>query len=221
MGLQILHNDHHCIVVNKLAGIPVQQDQSGDRSLLDMVKGYCKSKIYLVHRIDRPVSGLVIFAKRLDALEHLNQQFANQTIQKKYLAIVPKMEIAQENKLIHYLVRDAKRKKAIVVNEVHPKGKKSILDYQIMGAIEHYQLLSIRLETGRFHQIRAQLSAIGCPVKGDVKYGAKRGNKDRAIDLHARSLAFIHPSTGRELAFNGTVPDSNIWKAFLGSGIDL
>ncbi len=211
----VLLNDHHCVVVNKPPGIPVQADKSLDAALIDIVSSYCKTNLHLIHRIDRPTSGLVIFAKKEQALIHLNHQFKERTVQKTYLAAVPKENIPETGELIHYLIKDSKRRKAIVQKAETGGSQKAVLHYRIVARSDRYQLLQISLSTGRFHQIRAQLAAIGCPVKGDVKYGARRKNKDRSIHLHAWKLSFAHPSTEEYTEISASPPDDPVWNTLL------
>ena len=209
----VIWNDHHLVLVNKPAGIPVQTDKSGDKALIEIMSSYCKTSLYLVNRIDRPATGLVVFAKKKTALTHLSSQFQNRTVEKTYLAVVPNKAIKEKAQLIHFLRKDGKRHKAIIEAE-GTKGQKAILDYEVIGKIENYQLLKVDLQTGRFHQIRAQLAAIECPIKGDVKYGARRKNKDRSIHLHAWKIGFQHPSTQEKILLKAAVPTEVVWNAF-------
>lgn len=200
---QILYEDNHLLIINKKAGQLVQGDKTRDESLLDSIKNFIKIRdnkpgnvfLGLVHRIDRPTSGLVIYAKTSKALSRLTQMVKNREIKKTYWAIVPKEIIPESQKLIHYLKKNEKNNKAIIFTKPTEGAKESILTYHLIKILENYQLLEIDLETGRHHQIRAQLSKIGLPIKGDLKYGSPRSNPDGGISLHARRLEFIHPVT--------------------------
>ena len=213
-GDWVIMDDPDFIVVNKPPGVPVQKDKSGDLPLVSLIADQCQIPLHLVHRIDRPASGLVIFAKNKTALATLNQQFRERVVKKCYWAVVPRKEIPNKGQLIHYLRKDGKKHKAIVAKQKLAHYLESILNYEVIALIENYQLLKIQLETGRFHQIRAQLSAIDCPIKGDVKYGARRKNQDRSIHLHARELKFYHPITGEGIEVSAFPPDDSVWGAF-------
>ncbi len=217
---QILYEDNHLLVINKKAGQLVQGDKTGDESLLDLIKNFIKKRdkkpgnvfLGLVHRIDRPTSGLVIYAKTSKALSRLTQMVKNREIKKTYWALVPKELIPQSQRLVHYLKKNEKTNKAIVFPKATDGAKESILTYTLLKVLDHYQLLEIDLETGRHHQIRAQLSKIGIPIKGDLKYGAPRSNPDGGISLHARKLNFTHPVTKEEIEITAPVPENdNIW----------
>ena len=219
---QIIFEDNHLLVINKKAGQLVQGDKTGDLSLLDLIKNFIKIRdkkpgnvfLGLVHRIDRPTSGLVIYAKTSKALTRLTQMVKNREITKTYWAIVPKEMIPKSQRLIHYLQKNEKTNKATVFIKPTNTAKESILNYQIIKTLDNYQLLEIDLETGRHHQIRAQLSKIGVPIKGDLKYGAPRSNQDGGISLHARKLEFEHPVTKEKIEILAPVPqDDAIWKA--------
>ncbi|MBK8450504.1 MAG: RluA family pseudouridine synthase [Saprospiraceae bacterium] len=205
----IIYQDHHLVVCNKPAGIPVQEDLTKDVSLHRMVQAYCKHDLYLCHRIDRPVSGLVIFAKNKESVIEINDQLIQKKFFKEYLAIVEKKELSATGTLVNHLVKSSKLKKSFV-NE-KSEGDESILNYKVLHEMDRYLVLNIELVTGRFHQIRSQLAHIGLPVKGDVKYGARRGNKDRTIGLHAWKAAFLHPSTKIQLNFEASLPINDIW----------
>ncbi len=222
LSAQILYEDNHLLVINKKVGQLVQGDKTGDESLLELIKKFIKVRdqkpgnvfLGLVHRIDRPTSGLVIYAKTSKALSRLTQMVKNREIQKTYWALVPKEPIPQSQKLVHYLKKNEKNNKAIVFPKVTDGAKEAVLSYQIIKTLDNYQLLEIDLETGRHHQIRAQLSKIGVPIKGDLKYGAPRSNPDGGISLHARKLEFIHPVTKEEVQISAPVPDNDpVWKA--------
>ncbi len=221
-SLQIVYEDNHLMVINKKAGQLVQGDKTGDESLLDSIKKFIKIRdskpgnVYLglVHRIDRPTSGLVMYAKTSKALSRLTQMVKNREIQKTYWAIVPKETIPQSQKLTHFLRKNEKNNKAIVFPKATEGAKEAVLSYEIIQTLENYQLLEVNLETGRHHQIRAQLSKIGVPVKGDLKYGAPRSNPDGSISLHARKLNFIHPVTKDPVEITAPVPQHDaLWKA--------
>lgn len=200
---QIVYEDNHLLVINKQVGQLVQGDKTGDKSLLDEIKDFIKIRdrkpgnvfLGLVHRIDRPTSGLVIYAKTSKALSRLTQMVKNREIEKTYWAIVPKDMIPLEQKLVHYLRKNEKNNKATVFEKVTEGAKEARLHYKVIRTLDNYYLLEIDLETGRHHQIRAQLAKIGIPIKGDLKYGAPRSNPDGGIHLHARKLSFIHPVT--------------------------
>lgn len=223
---QILFEDNHIIIINKKAGQLVQGDKTGDISLLDEVKSYIKQKYSkpgnvfagLVHRIDRPTSGIVIFAKTSKALTRLTEMIKNREIKKTYWAVVKKNEIPETQRLVHYLKKNEKNNKAIIFNtsSAQSGSKEAILTYKIIKRSDHYLLLEIDLETGRHHQIRAQLSAIKCPIKGDLKYGADRSNSDGSIHLLARKIEFIHPIKKEKIVLEAPVPENdNLWKSFV------
>ncbi|MEC3908769.1 RNA pseudouridine synthase [Tamlana sp. 2201CG12-4] len=222
-NLQVLYEDNHIIVVNKRAGDIVQGDKTGDKPLSDVVKDYIKAKynkpgnVYLgtVHRLDRPTTGLVIFAKTSKVLPRLNKLFLSKAIHKTYWAIVKKQPPKPEDTLVHWLKKDSKSNKSkAYFNEVS-NSKKAILHYKIITKLDNYYLLEVNLETGRHHQIRAQLSTIGCPIKGDLKYGFNRSNKDASIHLHAKQIEFIHPVKKEPVSVNAPLPNDTIWNACL------
>ena len=219
---QIVYEDNHMMVVNKKVGQLVQGDKTGDESLLELIKNFIKIRdekpgnVYLglVHRIDRPTSGLVIYAKTSKALSRLTQMVKNREVQKTYWALVPKEMIPQSQRLVHYLKKNEKNNKAIVFPKVTDGAKEAILTYDLIKVLDNYQLLEIDLETGRHHQIRAQLSKIGAPIKGDLKYGSPRSNPDGGISLHARKLEFVHPVTKENIEIIAPVPQNDaVWKA--------
>lgn len=219
---QILYEDNHLLVINKKVGQLVQGDKTGDQSLLDSIKNFIKTRdqkpgnvfLGLVHRIDRPTSGLVIYAKTSKALSRLTQMVKNREIQKTYWALVPKEMIPQSQRLVHFLKKNEKNNKAIVFPRETEGAKEAILSYSVLKILDNYQLLEIDLETGRHHQIRAQLSKIGIPIKGDLKYGAPRSNPDGGISLHARKLEFVHPVTKENIEIIAPVPQNDaVWKA--------
>lgn len=222
MESQILYEDSHLLIINKKVGQLVQGDKTGDRSLLELFKTFIKKReqkpgnvfLGLVHRIDRPTSGLVIYAKTSKALSRLTQMVKNREIKKNYWAIVPKEMISPRQTLIHYLKKNGKNNKAIVYSKEVEGSKKAVLNYQIIKILDNYMLLEVDLQTGRHHQIRAQLSKIGVPIKGDLKYGSPRSNLDGGINLHARSLEFIHPVSKENIKVIAPVPiEDNLWKA--------
>lgn len=220
-NLQILYEDNHLIAVNKRPGDIVQGDKTGDMPLSEIVKQYIKEKynklgnVYLgvAHRLDRPTSGIVVFAKSSKALPRLNKLFAEKEAKKTYWAVVKNMPPKTRDTLTHWLKRNTKQNKSYANKKEVPDSKKAVLDYEIIKKLDNYFLLEIDLKTGRHHQIRAQLTAIGCPVKGDLKYGFDRSNKDASIHLHARKLMFIHPVKKEKLEFIAPPPNDPIWNA--------
>lgn len=220
-NLQVLYEDNHLIVVNKRPGDIVQGDKTGDTPLSEVVKEYIKDKynkpgnVYLgvVHRLDRPTSGIVLFARTSKALPRLNQLFKDRDAKKTYWAIVKNMPPKEEDSLVHYLKRNPKQNKSYAHIKEIPESKKAILDYKIIQKLNNYYLLEVALHTGRHHQIRSQLAAIGCPIKGDLKYGFDRSNKDASISLHARKLSFSHPVKDLNLDLLAPVPNDPLWNA--------
>ncbi len=222
MEEQIVFEDNHLIVINKKVGQLVQGDKTGDESLLESIKKFIKTRdakpgnvfLGLVHRIDRPTSGLVIYAKTSKALSRLTQMVKNREIKKTYWAIVAKELIPQSQRLVHFLKKNEKNNKAVVFPKATDGAKEAMLTYNIIRNLDHYMLLEIDLETGRHHQIRAQLSKIGVPIKGDLKYGSPRSNPDGGINLHARKLEFIHPVTKEKIEITAPVPQNDaVWRA--------
>jgi 23S rRNA pseudouridine1911/1915/1917 synthase len=218
---QIVYEDNHLLVINKKVGQLVQGDKTGDDSLLELIKNFIKKRddkpgnvfLGLVHRIDRPTSGLVIYAKTSKALSRLTQMVKNREIKKTYWAVVTKEMIPQTQRLVHFLKKNEKNNKAIVFSKATDGAKEAILTYNVIKALDNYLLLEIDLETGRHHQIRAQLSKIGAPIKGDLKYGAARSNPDGGINLHARKLEFIHPVTKENIEITAPVPHNDtVWR---------
>lgn len=220
-NLQILHEDNHILVVNKRVGDIVQGDKTGDKPLSEVVKEYIKDKynkpgevfLGVVHRLDRPTTGIVVFAKTSKALTRLNDLFKNRETQKTYWAIVKNKPSQAEAELVHYLKRNEKNNTSKAHIKEVPDSKLASLDYKIIATLQNYYALEINLHTGRHHQIRAQLSAIGCPIKGDLKYGFDRSNPDGGIHLHARKLVFIHPVSKEELKIIAPTPNDAIWNA--------
>ena len=201
----------------------VQGDITGDQPLLEKVREYIRVKYEkpgnvftgLIHRLDRPTSGLVVFARTSKSLARMNKLFEKRAVEKKYWAVVGGMPYKQEERLVHFLKKDQKRNKAMFFDSDKTGAKKAVLSYKVLKKIEHYTLLEVSLETGRHHQIRAQLSAIGHPIKGDLKYGFPRSNRDASICLHAKFLKFDHPVSGEEIVLNAPVPDGEgVWKHF-------
>ena len=220
-NLQVLFEDNHLLIVNKRAGDIVQGDKTGDKPLSEVVKEYIAEKynkpgaVYLgvVHRLDRPTSGVVVFARTSNALSRLNKLFAERDTEKTYWALVKNRPPKDVDTLVHYLKRNPKQNKSYShINEV-PNSKKGILHYRLIKELNTYFLLEINLETGRHHQIRSQLSAIGCPIKGDLKYGFDRSNKDASIHLHSRQLTFIHPVRKEKLTITAPAPNDSLWNA--------
>lgn len=219
---QLLFEDNHLIIVNKYPGQLVQPDNSGDDSLEEQIKLYLKFKynkpgdafLGVAHRIDRPVSGAVVFAKTSKALVRLNEMLKKHELKKTYWAIVKNKPPQTEAKLTHFLLRNGKQNKSQVHNMAVADAQLAELTYKTLAQSDNYFLLEIDLHTGRHHQIRAQLSAIGCPIKGDVKYGDKRTLPDGSICLHARSVNFIHPVSKQALTITAPLPDNPFWKIF-------
>ena len=199
--MEVVYEDNHIIVVNKSSSEIVQGDKTGDESLSDTIKQYLKEKyakpgnvfLGVVHRLDRPVSGLVVFAKTSKALARLNEMFRNGEVKKIYWAIVKQRPEVEEGELVHYLVRNEKQNKSYAYDREVKDSKKAVLHYRLIGCSQNYSLLEVELKTGRHHQIRCQLAKIGCPIKGDLKYGFPRSNPDGSISLVARRISFIHP----------------------------
>ena len=222
-NLQVIYEDNHIIVVNKRAGDIVQGDKTGDKPLSDVVKGFIADKynkpgkVYLgtVHRLDRPTTGLVIFSKTSKALPRLNKLFVSKEISKTYWALVKNKPEKEADTLIHWLKKNPKNNKSTAYIKEIPESKKAILHYKTIKKLDNYYLLEVNLETGRHHQIRAQLSSIGCPIKGDLKYGFDRSNKDASISLHARNIKFIHPVSQDNLNITAPLPKDPIWDACL------
>ncbi|OEK08308.1 RNA pseudouridine synthase [Flavivirga aquatica] len=220
-NLQVLFEDNHIIVVNKRAGDIVQGDKTGDKPLSDVVKEYIKNKynkpgnVYLgtVHRLDRPTTGLVIFAKTSKVLPRLNKLFLSKEIKKTYWALVKNAPTKKEDTLINWLKKNPKNNKSSAYSKEIKDSKKAILHYKLIKTLDNYYLLEINLETGRHHQIRSQLSNIGSPIKGDLKYGFDRSNKDSSISLHARYISFIHPVKKEPINIEAPLPNDTIWNA--------
>lgn len=220
-NLQVLHEDNHIIVINKRVGDLVQGDKTGDKPLSEIVKEYIKEKynkpgevfLGVVHRLDRPTTGIVVFAKTSKALTRLNELFSKRETQKTYWAVVKNKPPKNEDTLVHYLKRNEKSNSSKAHLKEVPESKRASLDYKIIKELNNYFALEINLHTGRHHQIRSQLSAIGCPIKGDLKYGFDRSNPDGGIHLHAQKLAFIHPVSKEELVLLAPTPNEVIWNS--------
>lgn len=210
----VLYKNNQLIALNKPSGLPTQSDRSGDKALLDIAEIYTKSNLYLIHRLDRPASGIVLLAKNKKCLAILNEQFQNRKIKKTYLAVVKNHPPEKEGTLIHYLLKSQKKNRAYAHDEEKPNSKKAELTYKVIASIDNYHLLEVNLVTGRHHQIRAQLAKIDCPIKGDERYGFKRGNKDRSIHLHAWKLEFRHPVTNDVVKLEAPIPEEVVWEAF-------
>jgi 23S rRNA pseudouridine1911/1915/1917 synthase len=218
-NLQILHEDNHIIVVNKRVGDIVQGDKTGDKPLSEIVKAYIKDKyskpgevfLGVVHRLDRPTTGIVVFARTSKALTRLNEMFSARETKKTYWAVVKNKPEKQEDTLVHFLKRNQKNNTSKAHLKEIPESKIAKLDYKIIRELNSYFVLEINLHTGRHHQIRAQLAAIGCPIKGDLKYGFDRSNPDGGIHLHARKLAFVHPVSKEEIEILAPTPKNSVW----------
>ena len=219
--LEILFEDNHLLIVNKKSGDIVQADKTGDKPLSEVVKEYIKEKynkpgdvfLGVVHRLDRPTSGIIIFARTSKALERLNKMLRERNVSKTYWAVIKNNPKNTKDTLIHFLKKNPKNNKSTVFKKEAEGSKKAILHYTIIKNLKNYSLLEIDLETGRHHQIRAQLSFIGSPIKGDLKYGASRSNKDGSIHLHARKINFTHPVSKKIITIIAPVPNEVIWNA--------
>ncbi len=220
---RILFEDNHLIIINKLPKEIVQRDKTGDQSLIDIVKEYIKEEYFkpgnvflgLVHRIDRPVSGALILAKTSKALTRMNEQIKNRDIQKIYWAIVKNKPEPKTGQLTHWLVKNPKNNKSTAFDREQKETKKAVLNYKLVDQSKDYHLVEVELLTGRHHQIRTQLSKIACPIKGDLKYGSPRSNKDASISLHARQLIFTHPVTKEKVDIKADPPNDPLWNFFL------
>lgn len=219
--MEVLYEDNHIIIVYKEAGEIVQGDKTGDEPLSEIVKRWIKDKyqkpgnvfLGIVHRLDRPVSGLVVFAKTSKALTRLNNMFRNGEVHKTYWAIVTRPPFEKEATLTDWLVRNERQNKSYAYNHQVPTSKKSILHYKVINQSERYTLLEINLMTGRHHQIRCQLSNMDCPIKGDLKYGAQRSNSDGSISLLSHRIEFIHPVSKENICIESPLPNENLWQA--------
>ena len=219
-NLQVLFEDNHLIIINKRPGDIIQGDKTKDTPLVEIVKEYIKVKynkpgnVYLgvIHRIDRPTSGIVVFAKTSKALSRMNAMLKNQEVNKLYWAITQNKPENKTGKLIHWLRKNPKNNKSTHFSKETNNAKKAVLNYRILKTLENYYLLEIKMQSGRHHQIRCQLQAIGCPIKGDIKYGSKRTNKDGSIDLHALNVKFIHPISKEQIDITAPLRDQKIWQ---------
>lgn len=222
--MNVVCEDNHIIIVNKQSGEIVQGDKTGDTPLSDIVKQYIKDKynkpgnvfLGVVHRLDRPVSGLVVFAKTSKALSRLNEMFRIGDVHKTYWAIVKKNDIAPEATLTDWLTRNERQNKSYAHNREVPGAKKAVLNYKVRSVSDNYMLLEVRLMTGRHHQIRCQLAHMGCPIKGDLKYGSPRSNPDGSISLMSRRVEFVHPVSKETIAVEAPVPNDRLWLALAG-----
>ena len=220
--MTVVYEDNHIIVVNKTASEIVQGDKTGDTPLSETVKEYLKVKynkpgnvfIGVTHRLDRPVSGVVVFAKTSKALSRLNDMFRLGEVKKTYWAIVKDRPKELEGELMHWMVRNEKQNKSYAYDKERPNSKKAILRYKLIGHSQNYHLLEVDLQTGRHHQIRCQLAKMGCPIKGDLKYGSPRSNPDGSICLHARRVRFVHPVSKEIIDVTAPLPSGNLWNGF-------
>lgn len=220
--MKVLYEDNHIIVINKAAGEIVQGDKTGDESLCDTMKRYIKEKyakpgnvfIGLPHRLDRPVSGIVVFAKTSKALERLNRMFSEGGVKKIYWALTKGVPAPAEAELESWILRNEKMNKSFSYPKEVKGSKRALLHYRLAAASQNYNLIEVELKTGRHHQIRCQLSSIGCPIKGDLKYGAQRSNPDGSISLHARYIEFTHPVSKEVIAITAPLPDDRLWQSF-------
>ena len=219
--MEVVYEDNHIIIVNKQSGEIVQGDKTGDRPLSELVKDYIKEKyakpgavfLGVVHRLDRPVSGLVVFARTSKALTRLNKMFAEGQVHKTYGAIVKNRPKALEGTLENWLVRNEKQNKSYAYDKERPNAKKALLKYRVIGQTDNYTVLEVNLITGRHHQIRCQLAAMGCPIKGDLKYGAPRSNPDGSISLMSRRVEFVHPVSKETIIVEAPLPNDPLWQA--------
>jgi 23S rRNA pseudouridine1911/1915/1917 synthase len=219
----VIYEDNHLLIVNKPAGMLVHEDETGDKTLMDYAKEYIKEKynkpgevfMGLVHRIDRPVSGLVVLARTSKGLERMNELFRERKVQKAYWAIVRKKPENKKGKLTHWLLKDEKKNIVIAYDAPYKEAQKSELNYRVIGHLNGYTLLEIEPISGRPHQIRVQLAKIGCPIRGDLKYGYPTANKDKSINLHSRKLFFEHPVKKEKMLCIATLPKDPFWEEFL------
>ncbi len=227
--MEIIFEDNHLIAINKQVSDIVQKDKTGDEALEDKVKAYIKRKynkpgavfLGVTHRIDRPVSGVVLFARTSKALERLNEMFQERQVEKVYWAVVQQQPPKNEDTLIHYIKRDTEKNKSYCFDKEVPTSKQAITHYKLLGASDKYFLLEVRIETGRHHQIRCQLAKIGCPIRGDLKYGYARSNPDGGIFLHAKSIKFKHPVKHDEIFIEAPLPEDPLWNYFKGLKAEL
>lgn len=223
--MEVVYEDNHIIIVNKRPGEIVQGDKTGDEPLSETVKKYLKEKYQkpgnvfcgVVHRLDRPVWGLVVFAKTSKALARLNEMFRDGKVRKTYWAVTRNRPPKQSDRLVHYITTTERNNKSYASLQPKKSAKEAVLSYSLIGASDRYNLLEVNLETGRKHQIRVQLSAVGCPIKGDLKYGDKRSNPDGSISLQAHRIEFEHPVSHEHIDVTASVPEDNLWQALAGS----
>lgn len=219
--MDVIYEDNHIIAVNKTCNEIVQGDKTGDMPLSDMLKAWLKEKynkpgnvfVGVTHRLDRPVSGVVLFAKTSKALSRLNDMFRLGEVKKTYWAIVKNCPPHEEGELVHWLVRNEKQNKSYAYDTERPNAKKAVLRYRLIARSDNYYLLEVDLKTGRHHKIRCQLAKMGCPIKGDLKYGFDRSNKDGGISLHSRKAELIHPVSKQSLSIVAPVPSDSLWRA--------
>ena len=212
MSELVLYKDHHLLALNKPAGIPSQQDPTEDTSAHRMAMAYAHRDLYLVHRLDRRVSGVIVFAKTKSDAAHLTKQWEDKKVKKIYIGIVPIKKMPTHGTLTHHLTYDSKHNITHAHDTAQPGSEEAILNYEIMQQLENFMVLRIDLISGRKHQIRAQLAAIGCPIRGDIKYGSKRTNADASIDLHAYSLQFQHPTKQQYVKIVAPLPEGGLWE---------
>lgn len=220
--MRIIFEDNHLLVINKDAGVLVQGDKTGDTPLSDLAKAYVKEKYQkpgevfmgVIHRIDRPVSGLVLMARTSKALERMNEQFKNRAIEKKYLAVVRNRPVANTGNLVHWLIKNPETNVTKAYEKEVPNSMRSELNYKLIGELDGFYLLEVNPITGRPHQIRVQLASMNCPIVGDNKYGYPRGNKDKSICLHAHQVKFMHPVKKEEMQLIAALPQDNFWQKF-------
>lgn len=213
--LEVLYKNNQLIAFNKPNNVPVQPDKTGDVAFLQLAEAYCKHPLHVVHRIDRPVSGIIMMARSKAAMTAMTEQMRQRSIERCYLAVVSQAPAESEGVLVHFLRKNQQKNVVMAYLEEIPNSERAELYYKLIDSSERYHLLEIQLVTGRHHQIRAQLAAIGCPVKGDVKYGARRSNADRSIHLHAWKMAFNHPVSGERIHLQASIPTADpLWKAF-------
>ena len=223
--MKVIYEDNHIIVISKESGEIVQGDKTGDTPLSDIVKDYIKVKyqkpgnvfLGVVHRLDRPVSGAVVFARTSKALSRLNEMFRRGEVHKTYWAIVKNKPKADAATLVSWIVRNEKQNKSYAYDHEVKDSKKAVLDYRLIASGDTYHILEIRLHTGRHHQIRCQLAAMGCPIKGDLKYGSQRSNADGSISLLSRHTEFLHPVSKQLIAVDAPLPSDPLWKKILNS----
>ncbi len=214
IGSWVILKNNQFIVFNKPSTLPIQEDKTGDKSLHALAEIYTKQKLFLCNRIDRPASGIVIFAKTSRALAHLNEQIKERKVSKTYLAVTKSPLKIKDGRLINLIEKNQKVNKSYIVEDAGPKSKKAELTYKMVHSSDNYALLEINLITGRHHQIRVQLSHIGHPIKGDVKYGDRRSNKDKSIHLHAWKISFTHPISGEKINLEAKLPEESLWNYF-------